>query len=95
MGYVVIGGSKAELIRRDNEHLHEELVIPSLQLTYDVAFNGADAEYRNAHQHYRHKRYRECIADCESAFESTMKTICDRRKWTYAPSDSAKALIQV
>lgn len=95
VGYSFIGGNSPQLVRKDNEHLHQEAVLPALRLMHEEGFAGADAEYRKAHEHYRHGRYKECLNECLKAFESTMKTICDRKKWTYKPTDTASALIDV
>jgi hypothetical protein len=58
-------------------------------------FQGANQEFRTAHEHYRHARYKECLNDCLKSFESTMKAICDKRKWPYQPADTAKKLISI
>jgi len=95
VGYYVANHGKPELIRRDEELSHQEIIIPALQLLYDEQFSGADAEYRSAHAHYLQGRNRECLADCQSAFESTMKTICERRAWTYPTNSTASNLIKI
>jgi hypothetical protein len=66
---------------------------PALKLLADPKFNGANDEFLKAHEHYRHGRHKECLAECLKAFESTMKTICDLKGWPYQPRDTAKALI--
>jgi hypothetical protein len=93
LGYEAVFSNKPYLIRKDNEHVHRDIVLPALRLLHDEAFKGADDEYRKAHRHYRDGNYRDCIANCLSAFESTMKTICDRRSWSYKSDDRAKGLI--
>ena len=37
--------------------------------------------------------HKECLVDCLKAFESTMKTICAKRKWAYKDTDTASTLI--
>ena len=88
-------GIPPQLIRKDNEHLHKEAVIPALRLLHEEGFAGADAEYRRAHEHYRKGAYKECLNECLKAFESTMKTICARKKWSYNQTDTASALIEI
>jgi hypothetical protein len=56
---------------------------------------GANEEFLNAHQHFRHGRYPECINDCLKAFESTMKAICQKRGWSYDQNDTAKILMTI
>jgi hypothetical protein len=92
IGYEFIGG---ELIRKDSQFLHAEAVRPAVQLLADGKFHGASEEFLRAHEHYRHGRHEEAMQDALKAFESTLKTICDLRKWPYQPGDAAKALIQV
>ena len=43
----------------------------------------------------RHYKRGMTSADCLKAFESTLKCICDRRRWGYKPTDTAKALLNV
>jgi len=94
MGYQLVGKNPCLLVRKDNELLHTEAVVPALSLLHDQAFKGADDEYRSAHDHYRHGRYDECLTDCLKAFESTMKTIIGRRKWDLPEKQTASALIK-
>lgn len=95
VGYTFVSGDSPGLIRRDNELLHKETVLPALQLLHEESFEGATAEYFNAHEHYRHGRHKECLNDCLKAFESTMKTICAKRQWPYTDKDTASALIDI
>lgn len=87
--------SPAQLIRKDNEILHQEAVLPALRLLYEESFEGANAEYMRAHEHHRHGDQKECLNECLKAFESTMKTICKRRKWAFKDTDTASTLIDV
>jgi hypothetical protein len=92
IGYQFISG---QIVRKDNEVLHREVVLPALMLLHEKAFGGANQEYLSAHEHYRNGRTKECLNDCLKAFESTMKTICKIKKWKYNDNDTAKALIDV
>lgn len=94
VGYQFILGSEPQLIRKDNEHVHKETVIPALQLLHDHAFDGANEEYRSAHKHYRHGRIDECLTDCLKSFESAMKTICNRCGWPLPEKPVASVLIK-
>jgi hypothetical protein len=93
VGYAFIDGESPQLIRKDNDHLHGEVVMPALRLLHEEGFTGANAEYRKAHEHYRQGSYKECLNECLKAFESTMKTICTKRKWPFKESDTASSLI--
>lgn len=84
-----------KIIRVDSQIIHAEAVKPVLLLLSDVRFQGANEEFLKAHEHYRHKRYKECLVECLKAFESTMKTICDIQGWSYQPTDTAKKLIDI
>jgi hypothetical protein len=95
VGYALLDSHTPQLVRRDNEHLHSEATIPALTLLSEQGFDGANDEYRKAHEHYRHGRQKECLNECLKAFESTMKTICSRKGWTIQPKDTAKNLIAV
>ena len=59
-------------------------------------YKGANEEFLNAHAHYRKHRYKECLNDCLKAFESCLKTICQKRGWHYdVKNDTANKLIQI
>ena len=55
---------------------------------------GREAEFLNAHEHYRRGDYPEAIGEALKAFESTMKAICDNRKWPYPAKATAQGLIK-
>jgi hypothetical protein len=84
-----------EIIRVDSQLLHTEVVKPVLRLLNEKSYQGAQQEFLSAYGHYRHGKNKEALNDCLKSFESTMKAICDKRKWTYQPKDTAKALIKV
>ena len=58
-------------------------------------YEGANAEFLNAHEHYRAGRYKECLNDCLKAFESCLKSICHTRQWHYSETDNVKRLIDI
>ena len=71
------------LVRVDSQYLHSETVEPALSVLYDAGFSGASDEFMEAHRHYRQGNNKDAIVNALKAFESTMKTICDKRKWQY------------
>ena len=89
-----IEGSKA--IRVDSTYIHKEAVRPALTVLRADEFENAEAEFRKAHEHYRHRRYEEANAECLKALESTLKVICYRRGWQFdGEKHTAKALIEI
>jgi hypothetical protein len=92
IGYSFDGG---EIIRIDSTYTHTEITKPVISLLHSNKFKGANEEYLKAHEHYRHGRNKECLAECLKAFESTMKVICKEKGWIYNETDTAKKLIQV
>lgn len=84
-----------EIIRVDSQYIHAEVVKPAIALLQGANFAGASEEFLQAHEHYRAKKYPEAIAGALKSFESTMKGICDVRKWKYPGSAAAKGLIDV
>ena len=84
-----------EIIRVDSQIIHQSAVRPALQLLQDAQYQGANEEYLRAHEHYRHGRFPESLNDALKSMESTLKVICDKRKWTYNAKDTAKALLHV
>lgn len=83
-----------ELIRVDSQYVHSEVVKPVLHLLgKNKKYAGANDEFLSAHEHYRHKRYKECLNDCLKSFESLMKAIHEKHSWPFNKSDTAKKLI--
>lgn len=87
--------SNGQIIRVDSSFIHSEAVVPALSLLSSQGFEGAEQEFRDAHRHYRIGEYRDAIVDAQNAFESTIKTICDRCDWPYSRKAAAKELISV
>lgn len=82
-----------ELIEKDSEYLHQEAVLPTFSLLRDNNFDGAEQEFSEAHKHFKNGLYKDAIVSANRAFESTLKTICDRKKWKYEKGATAKTLI--
>jgi AbiJ N-terminal domain 4 len=80
IGYQYTSG---QIMRVDSGFVHAEVVVPALTLLSSQDFSGAEQEFRIAHKYYREQEYKEAIANASKAFESTMKTICDKLGWTY------------
>ena len=92
IGYQDLDG---KLVRLDSEFVHVEMVKPALSLLNSHGFDGPAAEFIQAFDHYRHGRNKEAVAEALKAFESTMKSICAVRKWSYPPTATAKQLMEV
>ncbi|MEK4196155.1 hypothetical protein NYE59_23960 [Paenibacillus sp. FSL L8-0323] len=87
---------KGQIIRVDSQFVHQNSVKPSLTLLHNNDFKGAEEEFLKAYEHFRHGRNKESIAEALKAFESTIKTICDRKSWTYNPNkDTSSMLIDI
>jgi hypothetical protein len=82
-----------KLIRMDSEYLHAEAVKPALVLLSKEGFEGANEEFLHALEHYRHGRFKESLVDSLKSLESTMKSICTLRGWSYKSEDTASKLI--
>ncbi|HWR21290.1 MAG TPA: hypothetical protein VN444_05455 [Verrucomicrobiae bacterium] len=92
VGYQYESGT---IIRVDSQLIHSEVVRPVLSMLSDPMYEGANAEFLSAHEHYRTRKYKECLNDCLKAFESCIKTICAKRGWAYSASDTAKRLVEI
>ena len=84
-----------QIIRVDSEFTHSEVVKPALEMLSDPMYEGANAEFLKAHEHYRKKRYKECMNECLKAFESCIKAICKKRRWYYNETDTINRLIAI
>jgi Domain of unknown function (DUF7014) len=84
-----------KIYRIDNELTHREITLPALRLLTDPRFKGADEEFRAAHDHYKAGEYKDSAVDALNALESTMKVICDLKKWTYQQGARSSDLLKV
>ena len=84
------------LIRIDNKFIHHEYVKPALKLLHAKGFEGAEEEFTKAFDALRNHDNKDAIINAEKAFESTMKTICAKRGFSFDPEkDAAKRLISI
>ncbi len=88
---------QGRILRIDSDFLHSETTEPALRLLYSHGYEGALDEFMMAHKHLRQGRahYDDCLTNCGKALESTLKTICDRRKWPHKQGDTASKLIDL
>lgn len=84
-----------EILKIDSDFIHSQAVIPALRLLNTKYYEGAQHEFLLAHEHYRHGRYKECLNECLKAFESTMKSICNKQGWQYPGNITSKGLIAI
>jgi len=84
-----------EIIRVDSQLIHAEIVKPALTLLSDPRFSGPEQEFLQAHRHYRSGQYKDAVNWANKAFESTMKVVCDIRRWTYPQGARASDLLKV
>ncbi len=82
------------IIRVDNKYTHSEIIKPALKILSVSYLDGAREEFLSALEHRRHNKQKEALNDCLKSFESTMKAICLKRKWTHKKNATASALIQ-
>jgi hypothetical protein len=85
--------SNGEIIRVDSRLLHAEVVRPALSLLRDPRFKGPEDEF--LHAHYRNGNAKEAVTAANSAFESTMKAICDIKGWAHPAGSRASDLVKV
>ena len=85
-----------QIIRIDEELIHQEVVKPALRILNQPQFAGAQEEFLKAHELYRKGDTKDSLSNCLKAFESVMKAICDMRGWQYDKDRStAQALIKI
>lgn len=91
-GYRYDGG---KIFRIDSELTHREITRPVLRLLAHPSFEGADEEFRAAHDHYKAGEFKDCAVDALNALESTMKVICDLKKWSYPQGARSTDLLKI
>jgi hypothetical protein len=95
-----MGGSpfryeRGKIVRLDSEYLHANVTKPALKMLSSHEYRGANEEFLAAHAHHRSGRSKECITECLKALESTLKAICAKRSWTYAPDARMRELVEI
>ncbi len=91
MGYAF---EDKRIVRIDNNLLHREVIISTIHFLSTQTFKNANDEFMSAHEHFRHHRHKECLADCLKSLETTMKIICNENGWNYDKKDNASKLIE-
>lgn len=100
-GYEFVDG---QIIKIDRKFTHNEIVKPALNLLFEEGFESANEEFLVAHKYYKegcakenpNEDFKNAIINCNKAFESTMKIICENKKELASAYDSkheAKKLI--
>ena len=84
-----------KIIRIDSKYTHEKMVRPALGLLRREGYEGAEAEFLKAHEYFRKGDNTGVLSECLKAFESTLKTICDKRNWKYDKKLTSKGLIEI
>ena len=83
-----------QIIRVDSVYLHSEVVKPALQLLAQSHYSGAQEEFMKVHEQYRKGNAEDALSNCLKAFESVMKSICNKRGWTVDKKATATPLIK-
>ncbi|UBB13650.1 STM4504/CBY_0614 family protein [Pantoea eucrina] len=84
-----------EIIKFESQLMHTEATKPILQiLGSNPNYKGVNDEFLSAHEHYRNRRYKECLNDCLKSFESLMKAIHTKHEWPFEKSAAATKLIE-
>ena len=84
-----------KIIRIDSEFVYSEVVQPALRILNRKEYAGAQQEFLKAHGHYRAGRAEEAINECLKSLESVMKSICDKKGWSYGQGAGANKLIGI
>lgn len=84
-----------QIVRVDSELIHSEVVRPALRFLGDKGFEGPRDEFIRAHAHYRAGEMKDAITDANNAFESTLKSICRKRRWEYTDGARASDLLKL
>lgn len=82
------------IVSKENDFLHNEAIAPALNLLSANAFNLANAEFLKALEDHRKSDFNDCLTKCGSAFESTMKIICEKHSIPFKQTDTASTLLK-
>jgi len=82
------------IIRKNSEVIHKRAIEPALLLLRSTPFKHANSEFLGALEDYRKGDYQDCLTKCGSAFESTMKVLCHRKRIPFKQTDNASTLMK-
>jgi len=71
-----------QVIRVDSEFTHKEMVKPTLRLLQQEDFETAAEQFSDALAEYTDGKYADAITDVNSAFESVLKRVVNRKRGT-------------
>lgn len=80
LGYEVLNDI---IVTKQSDFLHVETVNKTLTLLVNEEFNGPLQEFENAIRNYTSKDYENAVIEACKAYESTMKTILDKKVVIY------------
>jgi hypothetical protein len=84
-----------KIIRNDSKFIHAQIIKPALSLLSTANFEKINDEFMTAHEHYRHRKFKDSVTAANRAYETMLKVICDLNKWKYSKGDRATELITV
>lgn len=84
-----------KIIRIDSQATFTEIIEPTITLTYNKVFSNVNEEYVEAITSYQDEDYEKCLTKCLNSFESTIKIICDKKRWKYDDKDTSKKLLDI
>jgi HEPN domain-containing protein len=64
-----------QVIRKDTQFTHEEMVKPALRLLSSEEFDHAEKQFRDAHREFQQGNYADAITDASSSVESVLKVV--------------------
>ena len=71
-----------QVIQTEDEVIYKESIEPALSILSLPHFKVANTEFLDALNDYRKGDYTDCLTKCRSAFESVLKVLCERNKWS-------------
>ncbi len=84
-----------QVIKKDSLVTYTHAIEPVLLLLPQKQFYTANGEFLKGLEDFRKGDYGDCLTKCASAFESTLKIICERKGWTYSATDTVAPLLKI
>jgi len=77
----------------ESKYLHDETVQKTRILFHNYEFDGALNEFEKALDDLRFEKYEDCIHKLSKAYESTLKTILDKKTVSYSKDERIFSLV--
>lgn len=96
VGYQFVSpGELGIIVRTDSQYMHQEVIEPAMAHLHNARFDSALDQFMEAQKRQLRGDVTGALVEASKALETTLKTICDRKLWTYPANAGAADLAKL